>query len=163
MRIFILCLLLVTAIQSQAQTITNTIWGYLGDFSLNTTPGSVTISTLINGARTVNGVLISPNYPPVNIGTNGVFAITNLQATGYRAVFDSGLTFPFYVATNTLGSNNIANLGTFTSASPPPYIVLNSSAFSFVTLTNGPGIGFVGLSTNVINGLTNILIQVRTN
>lgn len=157
----ILVILLLAVIYCHAQT--NVIWGYLGDYTLNPLPGNVQITLVDPNPRNINGILVSPLYPPINFGTNGTFSVTNLPFGTYRTLFDSGLTFPFYVLTNTFGSNNIANLGTFASVTPPPYIILNSSATVFITLTNGPGITFTNISTNIINGYTNILTMVRTN
>lgn len=145
---------------------TNTLYGNQTEFdaSLPVQGNVVLTCTYPASPRTVNGVLISSGSKVLTLNANGEFWVTNVIFGTYSAVFDSGLTLNFNVLTNTLGSNNIANLMPPPAAVfPPPYFVLNGSSTIFITVTNGPGISILPLITNVNFGITNVTYQFRTN
>lgn len=160
MKVFIVFILFSVVCHAQ----TNVIYGNQQDFTGVASAGNAVVTTVYPNPRSVNGVLISPAPKPITLSTNGEFWITNMPWGQYNIVFDSGLQFQFPIATNTFGSNNIANLANLTLPSfPPAYYLLNGSSTVFITFTNGAGIKFVPVVTNVINGFTNISYQISTN
>lgn len=159
MKVFFTLLLLLSVTKAQTNVL------YCKQQSINgPVAGNATLTLVYPPPpRSINGVIQGAPLPIV-LSINGEFWLTNVPWGTYNLSFDSGLFFQFPVATNTLGSNNIAVLASLTVPYyPSPYYLLNGSSTIFVTLTNGPGIKIVAIGTNIVNGFTNVSYQVSTN
>lgn len=162
----LIALLIGFVIVAVCRSQTNTLYGNQTEFDASLpVQGNVVLTCIYPASpRTINGVLISSSSKVIPLDSTGSFWLTNVIFGTYSAVFDSGLNLQFNVLTNTFGSNNIANLMVPPAAIyPPPYFVLNGSSVIFVTITNGPGISILPVSTNINFGITNVTYQFRTN
>jgi hypothetical protein len=120
-RIIPILLLVMFAAGARAQTLTNVIYGNIGDYGLFLQPNvTVAATKLYPNPSFVNNVQIRTAPVASYTDTNGYYSFTNFQAGFYQCdVSGSDAPFYFNVWTNTSGSVPNGSLITNTAASLP--------------------------------------------
>ena len=178
-RIFIICVLLFIKEASAQVFQTNSLYGTELDANNNPLVGLTMTSKLLWPLPRWIG---NNYYTKLSVQTatdgNGNYQFTNQQYGVYQLSDDNGSIGFYVVYTDTLGSVPIQSLFTNTFVPPGPnpaktfvtYAQLAAAVgnsyqltnFSYVSLTNGANITLTILQTNIVNGITNYVVQIAS-
>ena len=110
------------AVAGRAQTLTNVIYGSVGDYGLNPQQQvTITLTLQSPNPRTVNNILVRQDPVSQTSDMNGNFSFTNIQWGKYLVGVAGaiGTQYTAYVGTNSTGSVALASLITNAQAVPP--------------------------------------------
>jgi hypothetical protein len=161
---FILCLIFIALAVCRAQTLTNVVFGTVGDYGLSPQRKvNVTLTLVSPNPRTINNIPIRQDPVATTTDTNGWFAFTNIQWGSYTYALSGqfGTVFKMQIYTNDNGSIPIASRTiTVAVAQPNPasnYYTMSQADARFALAGSGGG-----LTTNQTYLLTNAMQQGAT-